>query len=370
MASKVYFSDFRCKPGQSRLEKLEKLIVKAGIDTIDFTDKYVAVKLHFGEWGNLAFLRQQYARVICDHIKARGGKPFLTDCNTLYPGARSNSLDHLSCAYANGYNPLATGVHTIIADGLRGTEEREIPVRGGEYVEAAKIGSAIADADIVISISHFKGHVEVGFGGVIKNIGMGSGSKRGKMEMHSSGTPEIDTDKCIGCGMCVKNCANNGVHVVNGKAVIDESHCLGCGHCFGFCPKNAIECKWDNGSELINYRIAEYAAAVLQDKPAFHVSFLMDVSPLCDCDPGNDVAMIPDVGMFAGLDPVAIDQACVDAANAQPIFENSCAREHSHVSGKHDLFHTIHPETNWEAGLEHAQKLGLGSREYELVTVK
>ncbi len=370
MPSKVYFTDFRCKPGVSRLNKFLRLIETAGIDQIDFQDKYTAIKLHFGEWGNLAFLRQQYAKVLCDHIKERGGKPFLTDCNTLYAGYRHNALDHLDAAYMNGYNPLATGVHTIIADGLRGTDERLIPVGGGEYVKEAKIGAAVAEADVLISLTHFKGHIAAGFGGVLKNLGMGCGSKHGKMEMHSHGTPAIDEALCIGCGMCVKNCVNDGVHLVNGKAVIDPSHCLGCGHCFAFCPKGAVECQWDEASTALNCKIAEYSKAAIGGKPAFHISLVMDVSPLCDCDPGNDVPVVPDVGIFAGFDPVAVDQACVDAVNAQPVLENSFAGKRL-AQGKKDpdVFHLMHPDTDWEAGLDHAVKIGLGTREYELVRI-
>ena len=204
--SGVYFSDLKVKGGDSLLNKFDRLITAAGIDKIDFQDKYVAVKIHFGEWGNMAFLRHQYAKVLCDHIKARGGKPFLTDCNTLYPGYRNNALGHLDVAALNGYTPASTGVQNIIADGLRGTDERIIKVEGGKYVKKAKIGAAVAEADILISLTHFKGHVSAGFGGTLKNIGMGCGSKHGKMEMHSEGTPVINKDKCVGCGMCVKNC--------------------------------------------------------------------------------------------------------------------------------------------------------------------
>ncbi len=370
MGSKVYFSDLRCKMGESQLNKLSRLIKRAGIDTIDFKDKFVAIKVHFGEWGNMAFLRQQYARVICDYVKSKGGMPFLTDCNTLYVGYRNHALNHLDAAYMNGYNPLATGVHTIIADGLRGTDERLIPVEDGEYVKEAKIGAAVAEADIIISLTHCKGHMVAGFGGCLKNLGMGCGSKRGKMEMHSNGTPKVDSQRCIGCGMCVKNCANDGVHVVDGCAVIDEEHCLGCGHCFAFCPKGAIECKWDEAPAVTNRKIAEYTKAVLLDKPAFHVSFLIDVSPFCDCDCGNDVPIIPDVGMFASFDPVAIDQACVDAANKQPIMANGYIGKHKHSEDEeHDVFTMSHPDCDWAAGLEHAEKLGLGTREYELINV-
>ena len=394
MGSQVCFADMHAKAGDSILAKFERLIEKAGIDQIDFKDKFVAVKVHFGEVGNMAFLRHQYAKVLCDHIKARGGKPFLTDCNTLYVGYRNNALNHLDAAFINGYNPLSTGVHTIIADGLRGTDEREIPVVGGEYVKEAKIGAAVAEADIIVSLTHFKGHVNAGFGGALKNIGMGCGSKKGKMEMHSSGTPRIDGGKCIGCGMCVDHCANDGVHVVDGTAVIDEGHCVGCGYCIAYCPAGAIMTKWDEAKPVMNKKIAEYTKAVLDGKPSFHVSLVLDVSPDCDCERHNDVPVIPNIGMFASFDPVALDQACVDAANKQPVIQGSKAdpqvkeasasdhmdgaraipeqaySEHAAGDDGHDVFRMVHPDTDWAAGLDHAVKLGIGTREYELVVVR
>ena len=186
--SKVYFSDMRAH-GQSLLVKLRRLMKAAGFESIDFDGKFVAVKMHFGEPGNLAFLRPNWAATVCDYVKELGGKPFLTDCNTLYIGGRKNALDHLDSAYRNGFNPLQTGVHSIIADGLKGTDEALIPVEGGEYVKEAKIGQALADADIIISLSHFKGHEMTGFGGALKNLGMGGGSRTGKMQMHSAGKP-------------------------------------------------------------------------------------------------------------------------------------------------------------------------------------
>lgn len=394
MGSQVCFADMHAKAGDSILAKFERLIEKAGIDQIDFKDKFVAVKVHFGEVGNMAFLRHQYAKVLCDHIKARGGKPFLTDCNTLYVGYRNNALNHLDAAFINGYNPLSTGVHTIIADGLRGTDEREIPVVGGEYVKEAKIGAAVAEADIIVSLTHFKGHVNAGFGGALKNIGMGCGSKKGKMEMHSSGTPRISASKCIGCGMCVDHCANDGVRVVDGTAVIDEGHCVGCGYCIAYCPAGAIMTKWDEAKPVMNKKIAEYTKAVLDGKPSFHVSLVLDVSPDCDCERHNDVPVIPNVGMFASFDPVALDQACVDAANKQPVIQGSKAdpqvkeasasdhmdgaraipeqaySEHAAGDDGHDVFRLVHPDTDWAAGLDHAVKLGIGTREYELVVVR
>ena len=319
----VYFTNLRTNGEESLLQKLERLMKKAGFENIDFEDKFVAVKIHFGEPGNLAYLRPNWARTVCDYIKRLGGKPFLTDCNTLYVGGRKNALDHLDSAYVNGYNPIATGVQTIIADGLKGLDERDLPVPNGEYCKTAKIGSALADADIIISMSHVKGHGSAGFGGVLKNIGMGGGSRSGKQIMHSEGTPAIYEDLCVGCRTCEKNCAHDAIHVVNRKAVIDEEKCLGCGRCIAVCPKDALQTKWDAGNDVLSCKIAEYTYAIINGKPNFHIAFVLDVSPDCDCDGHNDLPIIPDIGIFCGFDPVAVDQACADAVNAQTYVESS-----------------------------------------------
>ena len=188
-ASKVYYTDFRCPVGTSLLEKLRRVCIAAGIKDIDMDGRFVAIKMHFGELGNLAFLRPNYAKVVADLCKEQGGMPFLTDCNTLYPGSRKNALEHLSCAQLNGFWPMTTGCQVIIGDGLRGTDEVEVPVPNGEYCKTAKIGRAIMDADVFISLTHFKGHESTGFGGALKNIGMGCGSRAGKMEQHAAGKP-------------------------------------------------------------------------------------------------------------------------------------------------------------------------------------
>ena len=192
--SKVYYTNMRTGFNNNLLDKLKKLIRKAGIETIDFDGKYTAIKIHFGEPGNLAFLRPNYAKAVADVVKELGGKPFLTDCNTLYVGGRKNALDHLDSAYTNGFSPFSTGCHVLIADGLKGTDEVYVSVEGAEYVKEAKIGRAIMDADVFIALSHFKGHEATGFGGTLKNIGMGCGSRAGKMETHSAGKPHVDQD--------------------------------------------------------------------------------------------------------------------------------------------------------------------------------
>ena len=213
MASKVYFADLRADYHENLQQKLTRLMKTAGMGNIDFQDKYVAIKLHFGEPGNLAFLRPNWAKTVADFVKERGGKPFLTDCNTLYVGGRANALDHLDSAMRNGYSPMTTGAQCIIADGLKGEDYDLVPIRGGKYLRAAKIGRAIMDADIFISLTHFKGHESTGFGGAIKNIGMGCGSRAGKEEMHSSGKPVVDQDKCIGCGYCFQVCPTQALYV-------------------------------------------------------------------------------------------------------------------------------------------------------------
>ena len=368
MASKVFFTDLHCRPGDSQLQKLERLILRAGIGDMDFQDKYVAVKVHFGEWGNMAFLRQQYAKVVCDYIKSRGGKPFLTDCNTLYVGGRKNALDHMLTAEMNGFSYVSTGCQVIIGDGLKGSDDIEVPVEGGEYVKTAKIGRAVMDADVFISLSHFKGHEGTGFGGALKNIGMGCGSRRGKMEMHVSGKPRVAEKDCIGCGMCSKICAHGAPVIKDRKCTIDHEKCVGCGRCIAVCPKDAIHEGTSHSNEILNCRMMEYAKAVVTGRPCFHVSIAIDISPNCDCHGENDMPIIPNIGLFASFDPVALDQACADAANRMPVNPNSMLSEAEHCH--HDHFDDIHPDTSWKQGLEYAEKIGLGSREYTLIEVK
>ena len=239
--SKVYFTDMRVSVGTSLPQKLQKLIRRAGIATIDFDKKMTAIKMHFGEPGNLSYLRPNYAKAVADVVRELGGRPFLTDCNTLYVGRRKDALEHLSSAYENGFNLLSTGCHVIIGDGLKGTDDVFVPVAGGEYVKEAKIGKAIMDADVFISLTHFKGHEMTGFGGCIKNIGMGCGSRGGKMEMHRSGKPNVDHDKCVGCKTCARNCAHGAISFgEDRKASIDHEKCVGCGRCLGACNFDAI----------------------------------------------------------------------------------------------------------------------------------
>ncbi len=365
--SNVYFTNFRTTFQENLLQKLERLVKKAGmLEGIDFNNKYTAIKIHFGEPGNLSYLRPNYSKVIVDLIKSQGGKVFLTDCNTLYVGGRKNALDHLDAAYENGYNPFATGCHVLIADGLKGTDETLVPI-DGEYIKEAKIGRAIMDADIFISLTHFKGHESTGFGGTMKNIGMGCGSRAGKMEMHNAGKPHVVTSKCVGCGACQKNCAHSAITIAERKASIDHDKCVGCGRCIGVCPMDAVDSACDESNDILNCKIAEYTYAVLKDRPHFHISLVVDVSPYCDCHAENDVPIVPNVGIFASFDTEALDMAFVEAVNRQPVTPGSILSEKPHTH--HDHFTDTHPDTNWESAIDHAVKMGLGNKEYNLITI-
>lgn len=372
--SKVYFTDLHTKPGVNLLDKLEKLVKTAGIEGIDFKNKFTAIKIHFGEPGNLAYIRPNYAAAMVRMIKAMGGKVFLTDSNTLYTGRRANAIDHLEAAMENGFNPMTVGCQVIIADGLKGTDYTEIPLNL-KRCKTAKIGTAIADADIIISMNHFKGHEMTGFGGALKNLGMGAGSRGGKLEMHSASQPKIKQENCVGCGQCVKSCAHEAV-TLNGerKAVINYEHCVGCGQCVAVCRFNSAVVIWNESADIANEKIAEYAYAVVKDKPAFHINFIMNVSPDCDCWSSNDVAIVSDVGIAASFDPVALDMASVDLVNKAPVISGSVLakklEKESHHQHDMDVFSTIHPDTLWKAGIEHGEAIGLGTKNYELVVVK
>lgn len=371
--AKVYFTDFRTSLDVSQGVKLQKLCRKAGIGQINFDEKFVAIKMHFGELGNFAYLRPNYVKAVADLIRELGGKPFLTDCNTLYPGSRKNAVDHLYNAEVNGFNSVTTGCYNIIADGLKGTDDIAVPVPGGEYCKEAYIGRALYDADIIVSLSHFKGHEMAGFGGAIKNVGMGGGSRAGKMQQHSDGKPSVNPELCRSCRKCARECGSDAISYESGKAYIDQDICKGCGRCIGACAFDAISPNFDTAADMLGRKMAEYTAAICAGKPCFHISLIMDVSPNCDCHGENDAPILPNLGMLASFDAVALDQACADLClKADPLPNSQLTDRLSdpHAHTHHDPFKDVHPNTSWRECLEHAEKIGLGTREYELVRMK
>ena len=370
MASKVYFTNLRTSASLNLLGKLERLVRAAGIENLDCNGKFTAIKIHFGEPGNLAYIRHNYANRMIELLESLGARVFLTDSNTLYSGRRANAIDHLKSAFENGFNMMSVKAPVIIADGLKGTDYKEFSINS-EICKTAKIGAAIAEADVIVTLNHFKGHEQTGFGGALKNIGMGSASVGGKLDLHSSSQPRISEKNCTACRQCVKDCNYDAVTInENRVATIDYKKCVGCGQCIAVCRFDAAQPVWNSSAETMNKKIAEYSHALLKDKPHFHVSFIMNVSPDCDCWASNDIALVPDIGMAASFDPVALDIACAHLVTAAPSLAGSRGNEDGKLdlTGK-DKFHHVHPNTDWRVGLEHAEKIGLGSTDYELITV-
>jgi uncharacterized protein len=370
--SEVFLTDFKSRPGRSLPKKMELLVKAAGIGRLDCKDKFTAIKIHFGELGNLAFIRHNYASRMVELLGKTGARTFLTDTNTLYSGSRSNAVDHLHTAYLNGYNPISVpGAPVIIADGLKGTDQVVIPIPGGEYCREALIASAIAKADVLVSMTHFKGHEQTGFGGTLKNIGMGSASVAGKLHLHSDSKPVIERANCTGCRQCVMNCRHGAVILDAGKiAVINYDICVGCGQCVAVCQYDAAQAGESSSAQGLTAKIAEYAWAALQGKAHFHVSFIMDVSPFCDCWGMNDIPIVPNIGILASFDPLALDQACFDLVKKSPATSGSLADPGGTDSRLgEDKFLCIHPRTDAEFGLTHAQKIGIGSRSYTLIEI-
>ena len=365
--SEVFFTDMHSTPSLNLLKKLGRLVRAAGFDDIDFDHKMTALKVHFGEPGNLAYLRPNFAAMIAGMVREKGGKPYLTDCNTLYHGMRSSGPDHLEAAFSNGYNPLSAGCHVVIGDGIKGTDYREIEVNL-DYTDKAMIGTAIADADIIISLNHFKGHEQTGFGGALKNLGMGCASVGGKLFLHSGNPPVIYEKNCTGCNMCVINCAHDAVHLQeNRKAHIDNDKCTGCGQCVAVCQYDSARVEWSTEGNTLSKKIAEYAYAVVKDKPSLHINFIMDVSPDCDCWGHNDMPLVADIGIAVSKDPVALDRACADMVVAAPASPH-LRGEGGDLSGV-DKFGIVHKNTEWNTILEHAEKIKAGTFSYKLTRI-
>jgi uncharacterized protein len=365
-SSKVFFIDFHASSKQNILKKFHLLLTKAGMQKINFTKKMVALKIHFGEPGNLSYIRPNFVRVVSEIIKEFGGLPFLTDTNTLYKGKRSNAVDHIQSAMENGFSPITTGCNIIIADGLKGNEYKEIEINL-KHCKTAKIGSAIANADIMITINHFKGHEMAGFGGALKNMGMGSGSIGGKLVMHSDSQPAIVRDHCTGCEVCVENCAYDAIHLDNENiASINYSVCSGCGQCIAMCQYDAAQPQLNAAN--MQEKMMEYAYAADLNKTSFHINFIMDVSPQCDCWHYNDIPIVPDIGILASFDPVALDRASVDLVNKAPVNENSMIGKTEHHNK--DRFGLVFPTIDWRPGLNYAEEIGLGNQNYELITIQ
>jgi uncharacterized protein len=368
MSSDVYFINLRASMKENLFKKIDRLLETARLPELVSPRDLVAVKLHFGETGNTAFIRPIFIREIVQQIKAAGGAPFVTDANTLYAGTRGNSVAHTITAIQNGFSYSVVDAPIIIADGLMGRSQTGVRI-DQKHVETAFIGSEIVNADALISVAHFKGHELSGFGGAIKNIGMGCASRAGKLVQHSGLSPKVKRKKCIGCGDCIEHCSQSAIALKEEKAAIDPETCIGCGECILICPQSAIQVQFNKSIPDFMQKMVEYTLAVLKNKQgkALFLNFITNVSPACDCYPAADAPIVRDIGILASVDPVAIDQASVDLVNQEPALADSCMKEGREAGS--DKFRTLYPKTDWEIQLDYAQALGLGSRVYKLVQI-
>ncbi|WP_341540070.1 DUF362 domain-containing protein [Pseudodesulfovibrio tunisiensis] len=314
------------------------------------------------------FCAPLWIKPIIDFLKKSGARPFLTDASTLYVGQRGEAVSHHMCAARHGWDPLVLGAPVIIADGLKGDNEVAVPVHG-KHIEDAYIAGDIASADFLVSVNHFKGHELAGYGGALKNLGMGCASKRGKMQQHYSTGPIPHPDHCVGCESCVRVCRTGALYLdeETGKIALDPEKCVGCGGCFVACRHNGLTVNWEIGVQDFLERMMEYVKGVLatKKKPCLHVNFVMDVVPDCDCVGFTDAPICPDIGILASFDPVAVDQASMDLVNeAQPLFPSKLPELTQPGDNKFLAIHNHVPE---HMGLDYAEAIGLGTRDYQLV---
>ena len=366
--STVYFTGLRARSYKdSKVGKLARLLDAIGFAGMVYPDELVAVKIHFGEKGNDSYISPVFARVAVDKIKQARAKPFVTDTNTLYNGSRHNSVDHITIALEHGFSYATVNAPVIIADGLTGGFSRNVGIEG-KHFKRVKIAGAIAEADAMLVMSHFKGHEASGFGGAIKNLAMGCAPAQGKKEQHAAKF-EVNPKLCVGCQACIGNCPVNAISMPAGKAVINPDICIGCGECMTVCPTKAIYLNWETDLEPFIERMVEYACGAVKGKDGKigYINFLMNITPDCDCVPWSDAPIVPDIGILASLDPVALDQACYDMVNQHSGFGDSMLVS-GHNPGE-DKFKGVWNYAKSEVQISYAERMGLGSGRYKLVEI-
>ncbi len=377
MKCPVYFSDLKVESGKTLLDKLDILLDRAELKGKVREKDLVAIKLHFGEKGNTAYVRPIFLRRVVDRVRQYTGKPFLTDTNTLYTGRRSEAVSHLATAFENGFTESVVNAPILIADGLRGNSAVKVRIDKPIF-KTVSIAREICMTDALVVVTHFKGHELSGFGGALKNLGMGCSSREGKLSQHSNISPQVKGKACKGCETCLSWCAQQAISMVPLKsgvetrqetATIDPEKCIGCGECILSCPSGAIQIQWNENIPIFQKKMVEHAYGAVQKKKGkvLYINFLTQVSPACDCYGYSDTSIVGDIGILSSEDPVAIDQASVDLVNKEEGNRSSKLSKNWEPGG--DKFRAIYPEVDWNIQLAYAEEIGMGTRDYELIKI-
>ncbi len=376
MKSNVFFADLKAG-GKTVLNKLDSLLDRTDLKGKVKERDLVAIKLHFGEKGNTAFIRPIFLRRVVDRVKQYQGKPFLTDTNTLYRGMRQEAISHMTSAFENGFAHSVVDAPIVIADGLRGNSAMKVRIDKPIF-KTVSIAHELYMADALISVAHFTGHELSGFGGTLKNLGMGCASREGKLSQHSNISPKVKAKACKGCELCLTTCAQEailmqppepGVESKRRIASIDPKKCIGCGECILTCPTDAVQIQWNETIPIFQKKVVEHAYGAVEKKKGkvLYLNFLTQISPACDCNGYSDTPMVNDIGILSSEDPVAIDQASVDLVNGEE--GNRSSKLPSGWKTGEDKFRALYPRVDWSIQLSYAEEIGLGTKEYELIKI-
>jgi len=377
MKSQVFFADLKMGSGKTLFDKLDILLDRMNLKEKIREKDLVAIKLHFGEKGNTGFVRPVFLQKIVGRVKQRKGKPFLTDTNTLYTGARSEAISHLTTAYEHGFTESVVGAPLVIADGLRGNSAIKVRIDKPIF-KTVSIAHEIYMADSLICVTHFTGHELSGFGGALKNLGMGCSSREGKLSQHSNISPKVKGKNCKGCERCLTMCAQEAISMHPPKAeteskqmvaAINPEKCVGCGECILTCPTGAIQVQWNETIPIFQKKMVEHAYGAVQKKKGkvLCLNFLIQISPACDCYGYSETPIVNDIGILSSEDPVAIDQASADLVNQET--GNQSSKLSKNWNPGEDKFRALYPEVDWSMQLAYGEEIGLGTREYELTKI-
>ncbi|MEW6026765.1 MAG: DUF362 domain-containing protein [Planctomycetota bacterium] len=348
--SPVYFTPTAdSESAVSVSSKLKSLFKKAGFAKLLKKDDFVALKMHLGEEKKKSFISPVFVKVIVNLVREAKAKPFVTDTNTLYESPRVNAVDHLALAAKHGFSYENLGCPVIIADGLIGENQVSMATPHGRI----HIAGLAKRVDVILALSHCTGHLLTGYGGALKNISMGLAGRGGKLDMHSGVKPEIITSDCKACEVCIIHCPADAITLVSGRAYINRDICYGCGECFAVCPHKAVKVdKWHAASDSVQAKMARYCAGILFGKKTGFINFATSITKNCDCIDKPEKPLLPDVGILASSDPVAIDTASIDLINQK--------------AGE-DVFRVAWPEIDYTIQFKESEKLGVGSMKHSIV---